>query len=134
MAVIDASIVIAALSPDEALASAMDVIEPFLLGGGHAPALWPFEIANPLYWKVRKGSISRESADSVLRTAFLLPLALDQRSPSHIERDVVPLCWKHELTTYDAAYLELSLRLGLPLASIDKALVRAARAEGVTVL
>ena len=38
---------------------------------------------------------------------------------------------KHALTLYDAAYLELALRLRLPLATFDKALCRAAEAEGV---
>jgi predicted nucleic acid-binding protein len=134
MAVIDASIVIAALAPDEASQSAMATIAPFLLGGGHAPALWPFEIANPLYWKVRRGVLSPSTAEHALLSAYLIPLTFDQRTPRDIARDIVPLSWKHGLTTYDAAYLELALRLAMPLASIDKALIRAATAEGVTVL
>lgn len=134
MAVLDASIVIAALSPDEGLVTAQDAIQPYVAGGAHAPALWPFEIANTLYWKVRKGDLTQEGADIVLNSAFLIAIALDQRSPEEVKRSVMPLCWKHQLTSYDAAYLELALRLKLPLASVDKALVRAARAEGVTVL
>jgi predicted nucleic acid-binding protein len=134
MAVVDASIVIAALSPDEASLSAVSTIAPFLLGGGHAPALWPFEIANPLYWKVRRGVLSRETAERALLSAYRIPLTFDQRTSQEIARDIVPLSWKHGLTTYDAAYLELSLRLAMPLASVDKALIRAALAEGVTVL
>jgi predicted nucleic acid-binding protein len=134
MAVVDASIVIAALAPDEASLSAVNTIAPFLLGGGHAPALWPFEIANPLYWKVRRGVLSRETAERALLSAYRIPLTFDQRTPQEIARDIVPLSWKHGLTTYDAAYLELSLRLAMPLASVDKALIRAAHAEGVTVL
>lgn len=134
MAILDASIVIAALSPDEALASAQDVVEQFLSGGAHAPALWPFEIANTLYWKARKGDISQDVAADVLQAAFLMPLALDAIAMADVQRAVVPLVWKHQLTSYDAAYLELALRLKLPIATIDKALIRAARVEGVTVL
>jgi len=133
-AVIDASVVLAALAPDEASLSAMRAIEPFLLGGGHAPALWPYEIANPLYWKVRRGSLSRTTAEQALQSAYRIPLMFDQRTPPEVARDVVPLSWKHGLTTYDAAYLELALRLAMPLASIDKALIRAAAAEGVQVI
>lgn len=134
MAVLDASIVIAALSPDEGLVTAQDAIRPYVAGGAHAPALWPFEIANTLYWKVRKGDLTQEAADIVVNSAFLIAIALDQSSPQEVKRGVMPLCWKHQLTSYDAAYLELALRLKLPLASVDKALVRAARAEGVTIL
>jgi predicted nucleic acid-binding protein len=133
-AVIDASIVLAALAPDEASPFAMHIIEPFLLGGGHAPALWSFEIANPLYWKVRRGLLSPATAEQALRSAYRIPLTFDQLSPAEVARDVVPLCWKHGLTAYDAAYLELALRLAAPLASIDNALIRAAAAEGVKVL
>lgn len=134
MAVIDASIVIAALAPDEASQDAMDAIDPYFLEGGHAPALWVFEIANPLYWKVRRGTLSRGLAGEVMRSAYRMQLTFDQRTPAEVERHIVPISWKHGLTIYDAAYLELALRLGLPLASIDNALIRAARAEGVTVL
>jgi predicted nucleic acid-binding protein len=134
VAILDASIVIAALSPDEALATAQEVIRPYITGGAHAPALWPFEIANTLYWKVRKGDLTQEVADIALNSAFLISITLDQRSPEEVKRSVVPLSWKHQLTSYDAAYLELALRLKLPIATIDKALIRAARAEGVTVL
>jgi predicted nucleic acid-binding protein len=134
MAVIDASIVIAALAPDEASQDALDTIDPFFLGGGHAPALWMFEIANPLYWKVRRGTLSLALADEVMRSAYRMQLTFDQKAPVDVERDIVPISWKHGLTIYDAAYLELALRLRLPLASIDDALIRAASAEGVTVL
>lgn len=134
MAVLDASIVIAALSPDEALSGAQEVIRPYVTGGAYAPALWPFEIANTLHWKVRKGDIEQAAADMVLESAFLISITLDHRSPAEVKRSIVPLSWKHQLTSYDAAYLELALRLKLPIATIDKALVRAARAEGVTVL
>lgn len=134
MAVLDASIVIAALSPDEALVTAQAAIQPYVAGGAHAPALWPFEIANTLYWKVRKGDLTQEAADVALSSAFLISITLDQPSPEEVKRSVVPLSWKHQLTSYDAAYLELALRLRVPIATVDKALVRAARAEGVTVL
>ena len=133
-AVIDASIVIAALSPDEVSQTAVLAIRPFLSGGGHAPALWPFEVANPLYWKVRRGVLSRATAEQALTQAYRIPLVLDYRTPAEVERDIVPLSWTHGLTIYDAAYLELALRLAVPLASIDKALIRAAETEGVQVL
>ena len=134
MAVIDASIVIASFSPDEALAGAVDAIKPYLLGGGNAPALLPYEIANALHWKVRRGGLSRMSADEVLNGILLVPVALHASSAQEVAAHTVPLSWKHGLTIYDAAYLELALRLTLPLATVDKALVRAARQEGVTIL
>jgi predicted nucleic acid-binding protein len=73
-AVIDASIVIAALSPDEASDHALDRIAPFMQGGGHAPALWPFEIANVFLFKHRRKSISLEAALDAWRVAMKFPM------------------------------------------------------------
>ena len=54
--------------------------------------------------------------------------------PQRVRNRIAPLATRTGLSIYDAAYLELALRLTLPLATVDKALVRAARQEGVTIL
>ena len=92
------------------------------------PALWWFEIRNILVVNERRGRI--ESADSEV---FLNDLA---RLPIRIEIDpnerlVVALARKHRLTAYDAAYLDLAVRLTAPMATLDRALAVAARAEGL---
>ena len=92
------------------------------------PALWWFEIRNILVVNERRGRI-----DAAETACFLADL---ERLSTRIDRDpdseaVLGLARKHNLTGYDAAYLELARRLDLPLATLDRALAAAARADGV---
>jgi len=63
-----------------------------------------------------------------------LPISVDQPSTASAWHDTLALARSHRLTTYAAAYLELALRRGLPLATRDKALQAAARLEGVPLM
>jgi predicted nucleic acid-binding protein len=63
-----------------------------------------------------------------------LPIELDQETQDRAWREIVTLARTERLTVYDAAYLELALRKGLALASLDKALIRAAKRLGVSTL
>ncbi|AXC11496.1 hypothetical protein ACPOL_2172 [Acidisarcina polymorpha] len=58
----------------------------------------------------------------------------DEESQLSLFEATKKLAEKHRLTAYDAGYLELALRSALPLATLDDALRRAARLEGVSVL
>ena len=66
-----------------------------------------------------------------LRDISRLAITVDS-SPNEIQ--VLTLARRHRLTVYDAAYLELALREGLPLATLDEALASAARAETVLLI
>jgi predicted nucleic acid-binding protein len=69
-------------------------------------------------------------------TGFLeqLPISIDGETASRVWSATAQLAERHLLTAYDAAYLELALRLGLPLGTRDKALAGAAQTAGVTLL
>jgi predicted nucleic acid-binding protein len=95
------------------------------------PALWWFEVRNALLVNERRGRLSQPQTTRFLRRLGRLPITED-RSPD--DAVVLALARRHQLTVYDAAYLELSVREGLPLATLDAALVEAARAEGVLLL
>ncbi len=60
-----------------------------------------------------------------------LPISVDDETALRAWPDTLPLAQLHDLTVYDAAYLELAVRLGLPLASLDTQLKEAAAAVGV---
>ena len=98
------------------------------------PAHWPAEIANSILMAVRRGKISQDRRDEFVRELLLLPIDVDPVSPATWFVRSLPLAEKHRLTVYDAAYLELALRRGLPLATLDNDLRRAAEAEGVGLL
>ena len=92
------------------------------------PALWWFEIRNILVVNERRGRIESADSDVFLNDLARLPIRIESDSN---ERLVVALARTHRLTAYDAAYLDLAVRLTAPIATLDRALADAARAEGL---
>jgi predicted nucleic acid-binding protein len=126
--VIDASIMAAFAFEESAnprIALAMESLES---NEAYAPNLFFFEIRNLLVVNERRGRTTPERSASFLRVLARLPIRLD---PTPQDDDVVALARERNLTVYDAAYLELARREGLPLATLDRALEEAAIAEGV---
>ena len=126
--VLDASVTASWCFEDEEASVADAAMDRLPEDHAVVPALWWFEIRNILVVNERRGRI--ESADS---DVFLDDLA---RLPIRIASDpngrlVVALARTHRLTAYDAAYLDLAVRLTAPIATLDRALADAARAEGL---
>ena len=95
------------------------------------PHLWWFEIRNVLIVNERRGRVTVADTTAFLRDLGRLPIRVDA-NPG--ERLVLALARKHRLTVYDAAYLELAVRLDAPVASVDRALNAAARSEGAGIV
>jgi predicted nucleic acid-binding protein len=93
-----------------------------------APALWWYEIANALVMAKRRRRISEADASRAAGLFRELPVKTDQLNS--LER-CIDLASKYSISAYDAAYLELAIRLGLGLASLDNKLVAAAKNAGV---
>ncbi len=92
------------------------------------PCLWWFEIRNIMVVNERRGRISEADSDTFLANISRLRLRVD-REPE--EAAIVRLARVHGLSVYDAAYLELARREGLPLATLDRDLQKAALAERI---
>lgn len=117
---------------DERQAGAVDTLVRLKTGDeALVPALWWFEVRNALVSNERRGRLGEADTAIMLRELARLPVSID-RSPE--EASVLALARRHRLTVYDAAYLELAQREGLPLASLDSALQGAAAASGVSLL
>lgn len=99
--------------------------------GAVVPALWHLELGNVLVQAERRQRL--RATDTTLRLGLIadLPIRTDPEPPDRLLGDVLALARAEGLTTYDAAYLELALRNGVPLASRDRALVQAAGRAGV---
>jgi predicted nucleic acid-binding protein len=98
---------------------------------GVVPSLWWFEVRNILIVNERRRRIAESGTASFLLNLSRLRLRID-RSPD--ENALLRLARAHRLSVYDAAYLELAQREGLPLATLDPDLRRAAAGEGVALV
>ena len=82
----------------------------------------------------RRTRITSADRNRFLALVVQLDLGIDPADPNVVWHDVLSLAAQHRLTSYDAAYLELAMRWGLPLASRDNALIEAARTCGLELL
>jgi len=132
MFVVDASIALAWLLPDEETEKAEKVVILARLSGAIAPALFPLEVANALRTNLRCGRIDVGYRDKALAELDRASVARDLESyDPEILLETVRLSDLHGLTVYDAAYLELAIRHDAPLGTLDDDLRRAAAAENV---
>ena len=96
------------------------------------PVLWFYEVGNGLLMAYRRKRIALDQIDGFLTRLKNLPIEAALQPPAEV-LDLPALAQTHSLTNYDAAYLSLALRLGLPLATSDAALRRAATAAAVPI-
>jgi predicted nucleic acid-binding protein len=97
------------------------------------PPLWQLELANVLKTACTKGRLTQAQARQILDNLSQLPIEVDTDAPPG-PRALFELAMRYNLSSYDAAYLELAIRYGLPLATQDAQLRLAAEAAGVDVL
>ncbi len=129
--VLDSSVAACWAFDDEAHPTAAAALRRIQCEEAIVPSLWWFEIRNTLIINERRGRIRAADTSDFLRRLVRLTITID-RMPE--ETDVLDLARRHGLTVYDAAYLELARRASLPLATLDRSLTRAAKAERVTLV
>jgi predicted nucleic acid-binding protein len=129
--VLDSSITLAGVYSDETAEGVRRVFDLLSESGAWVPGIWRLEVANILEMGVRRGRHDANFRDSTLADLALLPIQLDPETDRHAWGATARLAEKHRLTLYDAAYLELALRRGLPLATLDQDLSAAASAEKI---
>jgi predicted nucleic acid-binding protein len=132
--VLDASVALAWCFKNEATAAADTVLERLATETASVPAIWHLEIANVLVMSERRRRITPASSTEFIALLETLVIVVDEETPLRALGRVLDLAREARLTAYDAAYLELAMRLGLPLASKDADLCDAAERLGVSVL
>ena len=128
LSVIDSSLAAAWLLDDEHHPLAEVTFNNLGEDGGVVPMLWHFEIRNTLLMAERRRRITRPGIEECLNELAALPIITDQSTDLGT---CLELARKHNLTFYDALYLELAVRRNAQLATLDNALAHAADAEGL---
>lgn len=132
--IIDASVTLSWCFPDEANPFSQGVLDALEAGvEAVVPCLWPLEVTNILTAAERRGRITTEVAEEFLADLRELSLTVDPMDVELAFGRIRQLAWEHKLTAYDAAYLELAIRKGIPLVTLDADLKKAAISSAVEV-
>jgi predicted nucleic acid-binding protein len=132
--VLDASVTLAWCYEDENTEAVQRSFEIVRTNGAWVPVLWLWEVANLLQMNVRRGRHNTRFRDHALADLALFPIKQDAEAGRRAWSGSLILAERHGLTVYDAAYLEIALRRGLLLATLDTDLRSAATAERVQLL
>jgi predicted nucleic acid-binding protein len=131
MFVLDASVTLGWCFGDEEHAYAERVLRRLAKESAVVPAIWLFEVANGLVVAERRGRLTAGDVARVRAALAALPIEWEAPSVDKTLGEVLELARTHALSAYDAAYLELAMRRGCPLATADLALRAAAAEVGV---
>lgn len=134
LCVLDSSAALAWVLPIESSPQTDALLDRIADSGAAVPGLWPLETANTLLVAERRGRITLTERREALLMLADLPIQIDPHTAGHAWTDTINLAAARTLTVYDASYLELAMRAGLPLASLDWALCQAAQACGVSLI
>lgn len=129
--VLDNSVVLCWCLADEVDPLAQRALLLTIEHGAVAPRLWRYELCNALLVNERRGRLKAADTRTTLIDIAQMRIELDN---DHDEPNLLDLARRHDLTAYDASYLEVARRRGLPLVTLDRRLRSAAAAEGAALL
>ena len=113
------------------LAYAGKVLDVMKSASAIVPVTWALEVANVIARAEAKGLVTGARSEAFLAMLEGVDIEADAATFSHALSYTLQLARRYKLSAYDASYLELSLRLGLPLATLDEDLQKAAKKAGV---
>jgi predicted nucleic acid-binding protein len=113
--VVDASAALAWFFKDEATVQSYALLDRVKDEGANVPMIWRFEIANGFRSAMRRKRTSVAERNTALAQLAALPLSCDFETHENAWTSIVALSDRYDLTPYDAAYLELAIRLGADL-------------------
>lgn len=132
--VLDNSVAMCWLLPPEKTADrafAERVLRSLATSRAYVPALWSLEVANVIVKSENKALVSEARAQGFVALLRQLNIEDDKATYTQAMGDTLNLARRYRLSAYDAAYLELAMRLGIPLVTLDADLAKAAKKAGV---
>jgi predicted nucleic acid-binding protein len=119
------------LVPDEEHSRTDELQEILASGEAIVPQHWPLEIANLCRSAIKRGRLEAEVGSARLEDVRRMAVPIDSETVARLWTETMSIAVRHDLTPYDAAYIELAARLALPIFSYDRKLCTAAAAAGV---
>ena len=132
--VIDNSIVMAWCFVDEASPYADAVLDSLTHAVAVVPASWPLEVINVLLVAERRERLQESDSVRFITLLSRLPIVVDRSWPERAMKDLLTLGRATTISSYDAAYLELAMRQGLPIATLDQKMLKSAKRADIPVL
>lgn len=133
MFVLDASVTMAWCFSDEVSAYTEGILERLRETGARVPAIWPLEVVNVLLVGERRQRLTAAQSERFLDLLRSLPIEVADGSLRQAAGSVLAVARTRTISAYDAAYLDLAMTLGLPLATTDNRLIAAAQAVGIAI-
>jgi predicted nucleic acid-binding protein len=118
--VFDGSVALAWCFPDESDSYSQNVLESLDRAAAWAPSHWPLEVANALVMGERRKRSTEADTLRWLGFVAALPIAVDDETVGQCWSNTISIARQHHSTVYDAAYVELALRRGLSIATLDR--------------
>ena len=131
---LDASVALSWAFEDERTEWSLSILDRLERSEAVTGAIWPLEVANALLSAERAGRMRPDAANRFAALVLDLPIVLEPMTRRGPLTSVRQLSRTHGLSSYDGSYLDLAVRLGIPLATLDARLGDAAREAGVELL
>lgn len=131
--VLDNSVVMTWCFKDEACRYGDRILERLAVDTAYVPSIWSLEVCNVLLVAERQKRISQSDSARFMTLLADLPIIVEQEDAKGSMREIFALARTYGLSSYDAAYLDLAMRKGLPVATLDKNLLSAAKKAKVPI-
>ena len=132
--VVDNSVVISCCFRDETNNYADTVLDRLTEAAAAVPSIWPLEVVNVLLVAERQKRLSESESIRFITLLSQLPIVVEYERPEMMMKELLALARANNLSSYDASYLDLAMRKGLPIATLDNKLIKAAERIDVPIL
>jgi len=132
--VVDNSVVMSWCFKDETNNYADTVLNMLTEATAVVPSIWPLEVVNVLIVAERQKRLGESDSIRFITLLSQLPIIVEHERPEMMMKELLALARANNLSSYDASYLDLAMRKGFPLATLNKKLIEAARRIDVPIL
>ena len=132
--VLDTSVTMAWLFEDETTRTTEAILDRLNEEDALVPTLWTYEVGNVLLMAERRNRITEAQGRRFTQLLESLPIHILDSHLKSLWNNAIVVAREHDLSVYDGTYLDLAMREGIPLATRDKALRKAAKKLGIGIL